>query len=99
IFIVVDLPAPLGPRKPRTSPRATEKETPSTAVKGPNLLTSCLISIMRRLSWGPCPSGRGRGEGVVFLASIPAAPTRVTRERADPRSGADPRLGHENVYD
>jgi hypothetical protein len=29
--IVVDLPAPLGPRKPSTSPRSTLKETPSTA--------------------------------------------------------------------
>src|SRR4051794_25987239 len=29
--IVVDFPAPLGPRKPSTSPRSTEKEIPSTA--------------------------------------------------------------------
>ena len=31
ILIVVDLPAPFGPRKPNISPGATSKETPSTA--------------------------------------------------------------------
>jgi hypothetical protein len=31
IRIVVDLPAPLGPRNPSTSPRSTENEMPSTA--------------------------------------------------------------------
>ncbi len=35
IFIVVDLPAPLGPRNPSTSPGATWKEMSSTAVSGP----------------------------------------------------------------
>src|ERR1051325_4313903 len=44
IFIVVDLPAPLGPRKPSTSPSATAKDTPSTAVSGPNFLTRWRIS-------------------------------------------------------
>ena len=29
--MVVDLPAPFGPRKPSTSPRSTENETSSTA--------------------------------------------------------------------
>ena len=36
--IVVDLPAPFGPRNPSTSPRATLKVTLSTAVKLPNRL-------------------------------------------------------------
>src|SRR4030081_1661211 len=35
IRMVVDLPAPLGPRKPSTSPLPTSKETPSTASFGP----------------------------------------------------------------
>ena len=35
IFIVVDLPAPFGPRKPSTSPGCTLKEMSSTAVSGP----------------------------------------------------------------
>src|SRR6516164_985719 len=44
IFIVVDLPAPFGPRKPSTSPRGTMKEMSSTALSGPKCLTRCRIS-------------------------------------------------------
>src|SRR6516162_9272208 len=44
IFIVVDLPAPFGPRKPSTSPRATVKEMSSTAFSAPKCLTRCRIS-------------------------------------------------------
>src|SRR5215217_2666576 len=43
--MVVDLPAPLGPRKPSTSPRSTVKETSSTAVKPPKRLVKRSISI------------------------------------------------------
>ena len=43
--MVVDLPAPFGPRKPSTSPRDTLNETSSTAVKLPNRLVSPAISI------------------------------------------------------
>src|SRR5271169_3502086 len=46
IFIVVDLPAPFGPRKPSTSPRGTVKEMSSTAFSGPKCLTRCRISSM-----------------------------------------------------
>ena len=46
IFMVVDLPAPLGPRKPSTVPRSTEKLTPSTAVKAPKRFTRWSISII-----------------------------------------------------
>ena len=35
IFIVVDLPAPFGPRKPSTRPGSTLKEILSTAVRSP----------------------------------------------------------------
>ena len=38
IRMVVDLPEPLGPRKPKISPGATENETRSTAVKSPKRL-------------------------------------------------------------
>src|SRR3954447_13548141 len=37
---VVVLPAPLGPRKPYTSPRRTVRSTASTAVRGPKVLVS-----------------------------------------------------------
>src|SRR5260370_39273617 len=41
--IVVDLPAPLGPRNPKISPRFTSSETRSTAVKSPKRLTRSSI--------------------------------------------------------
>src|SRR5262245_7323333 len=44
--MVVDLPAPLGPRKPSTSPRSTVKEMSSTARFAPNVLTRFSILIM-----------------------------------------------------
>src|SRR5262245_45261154 len=44
--MVVDLPAPFGPRKPSTSPFPTSNETPSTASFGPKdlLRLSTLIT-------------------------------------------------------
>ena len=45
IFMVVDLPAPLGPRKPNTSPRRTEKETLRTAWMGPKRLSKASTSM------------------------------------------------------
>src|SRR5918995_2432038 len=43
--MVVVLPAPLGPRKPNTSPRRTEKSMPSTATSSPKRLVSALASM------------------------------------------------------
>src|ERR1700757_1600332 len=51
IFIVVDLPAPLGPRKPSTSPTGTVNEMSSTALSGPKCLTRCRISSIA--GWSP----------------------------------------------
>ena len=49
IRIVVDFPAPFGPRNPSTSPSLTEKETPFTASKSPKLFfrffTSSMVSL------------------------------------------------------
>jgi len=39
ILMLVDFPAPLGPRNPSTSPRSTENEMPSTARFGPKIFT------------------------------------------------------------
>ena len=44
--MVVVLPAPFGPRKPWISPGATERLTPSTAVKEPYFLTSASTAII-----------------------------------------------------
>src|SRR5207245_10012639 len=52
IRIVVDSPAPLGPRKTKISPWATLTETRSTATKSPNrLVRSCMLTA------GPFASG------------------------------------------
>ena len=40
IRIVLVLPAPFGPRKPKLSPRSMEKLTPLTASSSPKRLTS-----------------------------------------------------------
>src|SRR4030081_955214 len=48
IRIVVDLPAPLGPRKPSTSPRSTENDTPSTVRFVPKAFTRLLTLIIIR---------------------------------------------------
>ena len=50
--MVVVLPAPFGPRKPRISPFSTLNEMPSTAVARPYLLVRLSTSIMR--SYLPC---------------------------------------------
>src|SRR3954463_16179573 len=42
---VVDLPAPFGPRKPKTSPSPTTMSTPSTACTSPNVRTSSSASM------------------------------------------------------
>src|ERR1700722_14976045 len=45
IRTVVVLPAPFGPRKPNTSPRATVNDTSATAVREPKTLVRWLTSI------------------------------------------------------
>src|SRR5437867_5255019 len=56
IRIVVDFPAPFGPRKPTISPGATLNDTSRMAVTGPYCLVSPWTSIMRR-SWAKQPTG------------------------------------------
>src|SRR5664279_2834505 len=43
--IVVDFPAPFGPRKPKISPVFTSRSTPSTAARSPKYLVSPLVQI------------------------------------------------------
>jgi hypothetical protein len=43
---VVVLPAPFGPRKPKTSPAFTDRSRPSIAVKSPNRLPNAVASII-----------------------------------------------------
>src|SRR6266446_5485522 len=46
IRMVVDLPAPFGPRKPKTSPRSIENEIPSTARLVPKAFAKLLTFII-----------------------------------------------------
>src|SRR5450759_5461637 len=59
--IVVVLPAPLGPRKPKTSPRRTERLRWSTASVLPKLLVS---------SWVASTTGGSSAEGDTGRSSI-----------------------------
>src|SRR5512142_826229 len=67
--MVVDLPAPFGPRNPVTTPGLTWKSMPSTAAVRPYTFVSDRASIMRcslrsdqRRYGPPGPTGLGRGK-------------------------------------
>src|SRR5207253_1176915 len=52
----VDLPAPLSPTRPTTSPAATSKSTPSSACTAPNLLLTprrARSGVLEFMSWCP----------------------------------------------
>src|SRR5581483_2563275 len=70
--MVVDLPAPLGPRKPKISPRATCNETWSTATNAPKVFTRLSISTALTLGVIGCSEcGKdtwGGGEKVKWTA-------------------------------
>src|SRR5207245_9555500 len=59
--MVVVLPAPLGPRKPTISPRATSKLTRSMAWTGPKNLERFWTLIMRRFLHGRATGEARRG--------------------------------------
>ncbi len=59
--IVVDLPAPFGPRKPVTRPGCATKDTSSTARKSPYVLVTPSTVIMATSL--PAPEARGIGPG------------------------------------
>src|SRR3712207_5974312 len=61
IRMVVDLPAPLRPRKAVNLPGATSKVRPSTAVRVPCRLVSPRTSITGYLLGSSCPDPRRRG--------------------------------------
>src|SRR5690606_7133121 len=71
IFMVVDLPAPLGPRKPSTSPRLTDRETPRTASIGPKRFTRSRVAIISTIE-SAAPSAVG-----AFLDEPVRSPIRL----------------------
>src|SRR5450755_3477094 len=79
ILIVVVLPAPFGPRKPKVSPAATVKSIPRTASTSPYLLVSPDTSMTgggRRPSWAwpspAAPPAWGAPDGATAPADAPA---------------------------
>src|SRR6478735_7637471 len=62
--MVVDLPAPLGPRNPVTRPASAVKVTSSTAVKLPYLFVRESIVIMGRASLQTTPVHIGEAAGL-----------------------------------
>src|SRR4051812_49543862 len=105
--IVVLLPAPLGPMKPKISPLPMEKLRSSTATKSPYRLVKLVTSIMNsRLSvWSSGPMG---GHHRLFPdpqvattrddASSPTSRLREDGHPAPPRRGDNP-LTHPGVKD
>jgi hypothetical protein len=69
--IVVVLPAPLGPRKPKTSPRPTLKSMLSTATRSPKRLVRPRASISAP---GGASAGDGARSGMVAELSVMASP-------------------------
>src|SRR5208337_1568935 len=72
--MVVDLPAPLGPRKPKTSPLLTARLSRSTAVKSPKRLTRFSITTELAASCMAC------------LSNLDAAADCIHKEVFDGRS-------------
>src|SRR6059058_5859430 len=79
MLIVVVFPAPLGPRKPNTSPVATSKSTPLTASTSPKRLASawteiatCMLDTLRgRVAvLREDPVQRSPGLGQQFLGAL-----------------------------
>src|SRR5215472_19006698 len=79
ILIVVDLPAPLGPRKPTISPRLTSKLILSSARNDPKFFVRSFATIMTSLDIPSAPPGSG-------IAGSPNRPrSGIRRDREKPR--------------
>ena len=76
--IVVDLPAPLGPRKPNVSPASTRKEMPFTASISPKLFGEVLD-----VDDGPARRNPSGSHGTQALPNSIAAPA-LAAESPDP---------------
>src|ERR1044071_3797569 len=91
IRMVVDLPAPFGPRKPSTSPRSTVNEIPSTARFAPKDFTRLSILIIRPGALvvqggglspknAGVPAGEASGDAILrYSFSFSSHPLRLSR--------------------
>src|SRR5688572_30947908 len=72
----VDLPAPLGPRNPRTSPRSTEKEIRLTATFGPKVFVKFSTLIIPASSVGDIARSGNDNDRIGIDHSTPCRPCR-----------------------
>src|SRR5713101_7678463 len=86
---VTVLPDPDSPTRPRTSPRATVKLTPSTALMTPARVKKCVFrfSTARTVCSLP-PCGGGLGRGVVVVARD-SSPTPTPTPNPSPQGGGE----------
>src|SRR5258705_7978788 len=101
--MVVDLPAPLGPRKPNTSPLATVRSIPDTAAIEPNFLVSpWMMIIAAGCSKGPftvgcVPLEKSPLRRKSFLCSEPGRSRHACatdrRQGRSPKQNASPEKG------
>src|SRR5690606_9029992 len=91
IFMVVVLPAPLGPRKPNTSPGSTAKLMPSTATV--RLRRNPRTNSLRRFSTSSTALGISAGHNTPVIA--PPKPRRSGADKltAEAAQGPGPGLG------
>jgi len=75
IFMVVVLPQPLEPRKPKISPRRMRKLTRSTAVKSPKRMVKSRAS----MAASPSPSGPSGGIATVWWPRRFSSGSRATK--------------------
>src|SRR5579864_1189569 len=87
--IVVDLPAPLGPRKPTISPRLTSKLILSSARNDPKLFDRSFALIMMSLDISSAPAGERkqnparRRTGARHNRPEPGAPQLLSPEKSN----------------
>src|SRR5215469_9183758 len=96
ILMVVDLPAPFGPRKPKNSPRRTTRLSPLTAVFLPKVLErpQAAIAASGGGNGRPlCGSGKAAGAGcwLGYIVEGPAGPEGGTLIDRSLLSGASER--------
>src|SRR5215469_14497064 len=91
IFIVVDLPAPFGPRKPTICPFSTLKETSSIAVKGPYRFVRWSTWIMNRGPLrGPDVPGTARQYSTRARGATGEGAERVVRHQTGAVASREP---------
>src|SRR5579871_5669285 len=94
--MVVDFPAPLGPRNPVTTPGSTTKLNPSTAVLSPYRLVKPSISITRDPSLDALGLGRKPASGACggTVVALRRGDFRHTGQRGEASPGGPYGGGH-----